>query len=99
MPKVVVRKPANTPAKPPLPIWTYFVTRDSREAILDSQCELWWVKPLRTSKAGRVIWCATSEDNPGHLGRYPIYAIERWFGTRPDTDREMIVGERPEITK
>ena len=73
-----------------LPLWVYFVSRDSLNGELLGTCSLWIEKPVRVKHRGRVTWVAADERNPGHLGDFKPLKILRWFRVFPETDRELI---------
>lgn len=74
--------------------WTYYVTRDSRDGVLSNICDLWsGVKPKRERQDGAVLWIPKTS-NACYLGEHAVKDIQRWFGTIPDTDLELIVIEQ-----
>lgn len=75
-------------------IWIYYVSRDSLSGELSGKCGLWGAKPLRVKHRYRVTWVGADDAAPRFLGEHPIQHVLKWFGTVPDTDRELIKVEQ-----
>ena len=73
---------------------TYYTTRNSLHGVLADKCDMWWVKPVRVSLAGRVVWEAYSRAEPGWFGDFTVEYVISCFGTYPQTDIETIVAEQ-----
>lgn len=75
------------------PVWTYWVSRDSLDGILDAKCNVWRIKPIRVQHRYRVTWVCADHLDPGHLGEFPPDEVGKWFRVYPETDRELICVE------
>ncbi len=83
--------------EPEIEIVRYFITRDSKLGELLPTCSLWWIKPVRTASGARVTWVSASnstDEGAGFFGEHSLEEIRRWYGTYPETDREMIVADQ-----
>lgn len=73
---------------------TYYLSRDSAHGKLDPVINMWWRRPIRTQKAGYVIWVASDGSEAGYFGEYTPEQVVKWFRVAPDTDRELVVAEQ-----
>ncbi len=71
-------------------VWTYFVSRDSLNGAVRTECTLWYIKPIRTKHRYRVTWVAAGHPESGCLGEFRADEVRAWFRTIPDTDLELL---------
>ena len=89
----------HTEYKPTRDIVTYFISRDSLDGVVTDECDLWWVRPLRTRVGERVTWVAGAGPETGHLGKCTLVEVTYWFRTYPDSDRQLLKAEQYKVDK
>lgn len=71
----------------------FYITRDSVEGAVTTNCDLWFLKPIRSVQGERVCWVPATL-KAGHVGFFSPADLKKRFGVCADTDRELVIVEQ-----
>lgn len=75
-------------------VWTYYISRNSENGVLDAEYDVWWKQPIRKNYGCCVVWEAVDQNETGHFRKHTKLELELERVTLPDTDLELIVCQR-----